>query len=127
MSARMAITQQERQALLRRRIASAEAAKQGRAHRALPLDEVEARQRAKCRPWPNVCPRCNAGTATDCDCMPCEAASAVSDLLRDPPRPAPPPYPWRRLGAGALVLLVTLAAVHVATRVFPPAVTVAAR
>ncbi|HEY0955786.1 MAG TPA: hypothetical protein VGE36_13560 [Roseateles sp.] len=80
------------------------------AHRALPLDEVEARARAARTPWPN-------GTPPHSKC-PAEASSAVSEFLADPPRPLPPPYPWRDLGAGLLVLLVFVGAAHVIARVW---------
>lgn len=102
MSARTRLSPGEFAELQRRRQASAEAATRGRAHRALPLDEVEARQRLQRKPWP-----------AEPEHTPTEAASAVSELLADPPRPAPPAYPWRALGAGLLVLMVTVSAVHV--------------
>lgn len=127
MTARARITPAEFDALQRRRQASAEAAAKGRAHRALPLDVVEARERAKRKPWPNVCPQCNTGTHEACDCMPPEAASACSQFLADPPRRKPPAVPWRDLGAGLLVLLLTISAVHVVVRAFPPSSQVAAR
>jgi len=39
-------------------------------HRALPLDIVEARQRAARVAWPMTCNACNTGTPGDCDCIP---------------------------------------------------------
>jgi len=127
MSTRTRLTPSEFAALQRRRQESAEAAARGCAHRALSLDVVEARERAKRMPWPNLCPTCNTGMAGECDCMPTEAGSAVSELLADPPRPKPPAYPWRQLAAGALVLLVALSAVHVIATALKPATQVAAR
>lgn len=112
MNARARITPAEFADLQRRRQASAEAAKRGRAHRALPLDEVEARERAKRNPWPNVCPSCNTGTYGECDCMPPEAASACSQFLAEPPKPKPPAYPWRAFGAWFLIVFTILGGAH---------------
>lgn len=97
------------------------------AHRALPLDVVEARQRAARVSWGMTCPTCNTGTPGNCDCMPREAGSAVSELLRDPVPPMPPAYPWREFGAGLLVILVALAGVHVIATIYEAATVVAQR
>jgi hypothetical protein len=116
MNARTRLSPSEFAELQRRRQASAEAAARGRAHRALPLDVVEARERAKRMPWP-----------AQPEAMPTEAASAVSELLRDPSPPPPPPYPWRDLAVGAVVTLIAVSAAHVISRLFVAAIEVAAR
>lgn len=115
MSAHTRLNSAEFAELQRRRQASAEAAARGRAHRALPLAEVEARQRLQRKPWPAEPERFQ------------EAASAVSELLADPPRQAPPAYPWRALGAGLLVLMFTLSCVHVIATATKPQQQVAKR
>lgn len=126
MTARTRLNSAEFAELQRRRQASAEAAARGRAHRALPLAEVEARQRVQRKPWPNLCPTCNVGCHGECDCAPAPGCDAP-EFLADPPRPAPPAYPWRALGAGLLVLMLTLACVHVIATATKPQQQVAKR
>lgn len=78
-------------------------------HRALPLDEVEARARAAREPWPNgVPPGVAKAMADDWE----EIARPLAHHFK----PVPPPYPWRALGSGLLVLLVTCGAVHLLAR-----------
>lgn len=99
------LSERELDAIVRQRAAT------GRGHRALPLDVVEAKARAARVAWPNVCGSCNAGTHGDCDCMPAPGSDAP-EFLADPPRPAPPAYPWRALGAGLLVVFAALGGAH---------------
>lgn len=98
---------------------------QARAHRALPLSEVDAQAQARRMPWPGCSQNCNQGRA--CSCTPAEAGSAVSEFLADPPKPRPPAVPWRELGAGLLVLLFTLSCLHVIVSATQPATGVTAR
>lgn len=102
------------------------------AHRALPLDVVEARQRAARVSWGMTCPACNTGTPGNCDCMPAEAASSESGIEAEAPyvpprRPAPPPYPWRGLGAMFLTMFAVLGAAHALGAFNAPAAQVAAK
>lgn len=134
MTARLRLTPGEFADLQRRRRESAEAAARGRAHRALPLDEVERRAQAARKPWPMTCNACNTGTPGECDCMPSAGASAVSGIEHEAAysqrtlrKPAPPPYPWRQLFAGFAVTLAVIACVSVIAAFAPPPSVVAAR
>lgn len=86
----------ELDAILRNRAASAEAAKRGRAHRALPLDEVERSEREKRVAWtdqraaailhqrfPHCTGSCEQGRS-QCDC-PTAGASCVSNIEDEAP------------------------------------------
>lgn len=127
MSARVEITTPERQALLIRRRASAEAATKGRAHRALPLDEVEARERAKRMPWPAH--SCSTASHTAlCDCTPAPSPGFdAPEFLADPPRPQPPAYPWRAFAAWFLIVFICLIGAHALGAFQQPQSQVAAR
>lgn len=131
MSARTRLTPSEFADIQRRRRESAEAAMRGRAHRALPLDEVERRAQAARKAWPMSC---NTGTPGECDCMPMAGASAVSGIEHEAPysqramrKPAPPTYPWRQLFAGFAVTLAVIACVSVIAAFAPPPSVVATR
>ena len=132
------LTGEEIDAILRDRRARAEAAMRGRAHRALPLDLVEARKQADLvaqadqraaatiqKRFPNCNGSCEAGRS-QCNC-PTAGASACSDLLADPPKRTPPPVPWRELAGGLLVLLFAVSCVHVIATATKPAEKVAKR
>lgn len=126
MSARTRLTPAEFAALQRRRQASAEAAAKGRAHRALPLDEVERRAQAARKPWPMTCSACNTGTPGECDCMPVRGFDAP-EFLADPPKPRPPAYPWRAFGAWFLIVFALLGGAHAVGVLRVPASQVAQR
>lgn len=116
MSARTRLTPSEFADLQRRRRESAEAAMRGRAHRALPLDEVERRAQAARKPWPAASASSESGI---------EAEEPYSQrALR---KPEPPPYRWRQLFAGFAVTLAVIACVSVIAAFAPPPSVVAAR
>lgn len=120
------LSEQEIEAILRQRRASAEAAAKGRAHRALPLAEVERRAQAARTAWPMR--SCSTSCHTSvCDCEPREGASASSEFLADPPKPQPPAVPWRQLIAGLMVLLFTALCAHVIATAAKPVQQVAKR
>ena len=77
------LTEYELDAILAARRASARKAMQGRAHRALPLDQVEAKARAERKPWAGCSGTCSQGRSA-CNC-PTTGASAVSGIDDEPP------------------------------------------
>lgn len=120
------LSERELDAILRDRRARAEAAMRGRAHRALPLAQVERLAQSERKAWPAHSCTSACHTAI-CDCGPIAGASACSEFLADPPRPKPPAYPWRDLGAGLLVLLFAVSCVHVIATATQPVQKVAKR